>query len=694
MMIPDGATLEVPSGIVNHPFMRSTLERVWAWQGVVLLVMSASCTGPTGPQGPVGPPGEPGEPGKPPDGEIEPEIFGLVGRVSEPNGVIVAGGTVYLLPSSDVEALAQTPIDLFTSPEDTALLANDEPIEDLIDMSGASYVQATVDANGEYRFETLPEGRHFVVWFPADSDSEHLPGGDSSRASFTTDSLIGMRLDIRVSSQPSPGARYVGSSTCMVCHGLDTTAATAHNVGLQVPGVRSIMQDVSRWPRFDEGLAAFDADTTLFYFDCDPASASPAKCSVSDSTTAGSVSFELRLRRDAAVPLGTLGAYYVELVNQIDPEPARRYDVVLTYGGALNKQQYLTRRTNPNGSFSYFVLPVQYNFQGDFSNPDPSDWPWSDDHSERWFDFGIASLREPDNAQSFDNNCAGCHFTGYGLEGSDLDGWSAGAVVDAQGAFDYDGDGRLELINTGCEACHGPGSEHLEREPRSSYIVSPGLLTPGREAALCGSCHSRPMGIGAGMTGLPLSAGNEMPPPGIRRADFALEHTTRVSGDPADFFSSGDPSAHYQQYSDHIRARHYRNPERILTCTGCHNPHASFDQDYGAEVAENLNVVCTACHSEVLPLLEHVEENTAFSHSTITREFRCTECHMVPVAKSGASVPALLDSIPSSAPQVQYFWNDIAGHRMSVTDRDAFDEQPVAATNGCADCHGGFFPNQ
>ena len=43
-----------------------------------------------------------------------------------------------------------------------------------------------------------------------------------------------------------------------------------------------------------------------------------------------------------------------------------RYDVVLTYGGALGKQQYLMRReTNRSGSFSYFVLPLQYNYRGD-----------------------------------------------------------------------------------------------------------------------------------------------------------------------------------------------------------------------------------------------------------------------------------------------------------------------------------------
>ena len=92
------------------------------------------------------------------------------------------------------------------------------------------------------------------------------------------------------------------------------------------------------------------------------------------------------------------------------------------------------------------------------------------------------------------------------------------------------------------------------------------------------------------MTGLPLSADKQMPPPGIRRRDFASLYTTRVSGAPDDFFASGDSKSDYQQYSDHIRATHYRNPVRLTTCTGCHNPHVNAD-----EVAEMDSVWQPQC---------------------------------------------------------------------------------------------------
>ena len=682
----------------------------WLVTLVSASVLLVACKGDTGEQGPPGEPGEPGEPGQPPDPGLDPEPLGLVGRIAEPNGTLVPGGTVYLVPADDVAALAETPIDLFLSPEETAALDVDEPIEDLIDANAADYDQAAVDADAVYRFETLPEGSHFVVWVPAEDDDAHFPGGDSSQVSFDSASLVGMQMDIRVSSRPGPGATFVGSSTCLVCHGLQSTTRTAHNVGLQVPGVRSILQDVEPWPDFDAGLDAFEAGTTLYYFDCVDSASShddPSSCKVQVQDPGPGTRFQLRLERDAGVPLGVIGAYFIEIENLVNAEPVQRFDVVLTYGGALGKQQYLTRRTTANGNLSYFLLPLQYNYEGDFDNGSlpgggtSDDWPWRDYRSDLWYDFGTDTLRDPSvsppSGESFDNNCAGCHFTGYELQGNDMVGWSARATVDPEGAFDYDGDGRPELINTGCEGCHGPGSDHLTPVTNGRFMVSPNLLTPGRRAALCGSCHSRPLGIGGGGTGLPLSASNEMPPPGIRRASFALNHTTRVSGASESFFASGDPNLHYQEYSDHIRSTHYRNSSRMLSCANCHSPHANDADVASMDDSGNPNALCTTCHADILPAAAHAAEATGVdghaSLEPIFGPYLCTDCHMVPTARSGAAVKALLDSL-GGPPDVQYFWNDISSHRMTITRWEGDQpDQPIAFTNECGECHRDLLPN-
>lgn len=689
-------------------------SRVFSWLPLLLgaSLLLASCKGDTGEPGPEGPPGEPGPPGEVPGGDIEPEPNGLVGRVLESNMVPVLGGAVFLVPASDVEALSETPIDLFLSPEATAMLEVDEPIEDLLDANGDDYEQAGVDESGVYRFESLPEGVHFVVWVPADDDDAHLPGGDSSSSSVDTASLIGMQLDIRVSGQPSAGATYVGSSTCLGCHGLHSITRTAHNVGLQTPGVRTLLQDVEPWPNIDDGLAQFEDGTTLYYFDCDASSASshddPSNCKVQVQDPGAGVRFRINLQRDTNKPVGAIGAYFVELENAVNPGPSERFDVMLTYGGALGKQQYLSRRSNADGSLSYFLLPLQYNYDGDFDNgslpgnASSDDWPWRDYRSDLWYDFGTDSLRDPSAApgseESFDSNCAGCHFTGYELSGSDDDGWAAGATVDRDGAFDYDGDGRPELINVGCESCHGPGSDHLTPGPNGRFMISPGLLTPGRQNALCGSCHSRPLGVGAGETGLPLSADNEMPPPGIRRRDFAASYTTRVSGAPEDFWDSGDEKADYQQYSTHLQTGHYRNGSRLLSCTNCHSPHANDDEIAAMDTSGNPNALCTTCHGGLADP-DNLDSHVAFATGNTVHDgfgLLCADCHLVPTAQSGAAVPELFDPGATGTADVQYFWNDIASHRLTMTRwRDVGEplDQPLAFTNACGSCHTNLIPN-
>ncbi len=122
----------------THIINAMLIFRRGSWLSVLICAsfVIAACKGDTGEQGPEGPPGEPGPPGETPSPEIDPEPLGLVGRVIEPNMQPVPGGTVYLVPASHVEDLSEMPIDLFLSPEATAMLEVDEPIEDLLNTNG------------------------------------------------------------------------------------------------------------------------------------------------------------------------------------------------------------------------------------------------------------------------------------------------------------------------------------------------------------------------------------------------------------------------------------------------------------------------------------------------------------------------------------------------------------------------------
>ena len=625
-------------------------ENVWAVRFLLSAIMalalaaSGGCSGndgaqgPEGPPGPEGPAGPPGEPGGPPL-DLEPE--GLVGRVLDVRLLPVAGGTVYLIPAADVAALGDDEIDLQLSPLDTAALPFDEPLDDLIDTNGPTYASATVDADGVYRFTTIADERYFVTWAPDSGDTMHLPGGDQCRSSVQSADLVGTQVDIKVSGAASATATYVGSSTCLTCHGGHRSTRTAHRVGLQAAGVRGNLQDISPWPDFDAGLDKFEAGTVLFYYDCPDATTGFSKCRVSEGapTEPGAVVwFTVELNRNETIPLGQRGAYSLtveNVINGADPNSPQTYSADMTYGGAVHKQRYMTRLENDDASFSYYLLMVQYNYEGDFNFPSSNNWPWRDYHSERWYDFTNQLLIEPEESKAFDNNCAGCHFNGFRIEGDGENnkGWQALPVPDPNGAMDFDGDGRLDEINTGCEACHGPGSEHLEQRPQGGYIVSPELLTPGRELMICGRCHSRPKGLGAGGTDAPLSVDNLMPLPGTRRAVFAELYTQRVDGTATSFWpTSLDSKSHHQQYSDFIRSAHYRNEFELMTCSTCHDPHGNDDNPSQLLIAAEDNTSCTQCHIEAAPVNfppvgEHVEAATGLNHGD---SLECVTCHMVP----------------------------------------------------------------
>ncbi len=688
-------------------------RRWFAQVGLSALILLGAC------EGPVGPKGDPGDPAPIPDtgvpmdaapdvtfdsaidtavdaapdtavdaGEIPIEPDGLVGRVTDTASLPVAGGRVVLVLAADVEALAATDIDVSLPPATAAASTVDEPLEDLLDDAARTYSEATTDADGVYRFTALPDAAVFVVFVPAVADTAHLPGGTFARAAQVRASLVGSRLDMRVSANQSASARYVGSTGCVTCHGRHRTFGTAHSAGLSVPGVRGANQDTSKWPEFDAILGHFGA--TLNFYDCDGASPGAGRCKISETAPPGPavISFVADLTLDAAVPPGGAGRYQVTLRNLRNAGVAT-YDVELSYGGALWRTQLLVNVPGADGRPVRYALPFQYQHRGDDTRSNPEDWVWRDVGSSDWYDHGAGTLRTPATDSSFDAQCAGCHFTGFATEGDATNGFHASAVPNSDGAYDYDRDGRREQINLGCESCHGPGSEHLEAPVRGMAIVSPQLLTPGRALALCGSCHSNPAG-----TALPLDSEGNMPRPGLRRSELIANHWAGSEVAAGDLHPSGDARAHRLQYTDHIRSKKYRNGDVLVTCSECHDPHGRDDQPHDLQFAIRDNAGCTSCHNDPIfnaDLSMHVETETGNSHSGA--DLQCTLCHMPRTVTAGSGVEALLDESPSSAQPVQYFQGDLATHRYRISGLDRAPEQPATATQDCAFCHVSFLPN-
>lgn len=143
----------------------------------------------------------------------------------------------------------------------------------------------------------------------------------------------------------------------------------------------------------------------------------------------------------------------------------------------------------------------------------------------------------PGEKKPFD--CAYCHTTGYRSIGhqDDLPGITGTWVEDG----------------IGCEACHGPGSEHAETPAKSMHF---GDLS----AAICEQCHQR-----GGLGQKPLS---EL---GLIR--------------------------HHDQITELARG-----PHKGLNCLNCHNPHKK---------ATKAKRNCTICHSRMFNSFKsniHVKE--------------------------------------------------------------------------------------
>jgi predicted CXXCH cytochrome family protein len=632
----------------------------WSW----LAILALACEGPVGPPGVPGPPGPPGpraDAGSLADAgrelpEIPLEPDGLVGRVIDTSGAIVSGRVV-IIPASDVGTIGATALDLTIAPDAAAMVIGDEPIEDLID-THPEYSSAALDA-GVYRFAALPIGEVFVVVVP-ESDAQ-LPGGELARAARDASALVGRRVDLRVSTRPSSTARAIGSDACVSCHGLHRAYGTAHFASLRVPRRPGYEQELDRFARADEVLDRFEEGATLYFYDCDPSAVEDA-CAIAESPPPAPavVSFEVVLGRDSAVALGEPGAYRATVRDRRGTGEVS-YPIDLVYGGLIYGAQLIARTGEAR-----HALPFQYAADGDPASSFAPARRWRDVSSATFYDHTAGVLRTPASEDSFDRQCASCHFAGY-----TLDDERASAIATFEGAFDYDGDGRREQLDPGCEGCHGPGSDHVDAGGRGVAIVSPALLTTSRADAICGTCHARE---------------HASTLPGDRRAALVAS-LSDPELDPGDVHASGDPRRSRLQYAAHVQTRMHRAGAILVACSDCHDPHGTaLAHDLRAPADDNSG--CVGCHNEPefrAPRM-HVEETTGDPHAGLEQDdFVCTLCHMPPTASGGAMQPGLFDDRPP--PGRQYWLGDLASHGQRVSGFDDAELQPASAVQPCAVCH-------
>lgn len=336
----------------------------------------------------------------------------------------------------------------------------------------------------------------------------------------------------------------------------------------------------------------------------------------------------------------------VQFPGEDAPRAFTAADVAYVIGSGRNVQRY-AYKVDRN---QYMVLPAEWNVA-----------------EKKWEPYTLASAW-PDSAYDFNQNCAGCHTTGLNLE-----------------------QGRWKDDAVQCEACHGPGSDHVDtakkigRNPTDEQLTeirAAIVVTP--DAQVCGQCHSQ----GTTSAGLPF--------PIDYRPGQTLAQTFTLSepSDSAHWRSSGHAASQNMQYNEWLHSGHANaltslrasssaadsclechsadyqltalftaeqaNGDRAgaapapvtlataqygVTCTSCHTMHSKTDQDY--QLVQAPDDLCVSCHSDDKLQQVHDPVKAMFEGEQIvdqiagepsnhfTQGAKCTDCHMPPTLESG-----------------------------------------------------------
>ncbi len=289
--------------------------------------------------------------------------------------------------------------------------------------------------------------------------------------------------------------------------------------------------------------------------------------------------------------------------------------------GSRFKQRYAKRIGD-----EFYMLPAQWKVaSGKWAKYLPrKDW---------WARGGIYPPEW--NRRPYSKLCQGCHTTGYDLK----------KKVPAE-------------RNITCEACHGPGSLHVEESTRED-IVNPARLDNRFGNMVCFQCH---------MSGRPPPGPFEKYawPVGYVAGGDLTEHWMYAKPTGADSYEMwADGYAHKNrvQGNTFIRSKMYGKGVR---CTTCHDSHGSRYTSLTIKATET-NALCLTCHGEGSP--QSVLQAGLSGHTHHKREStgsRCVECHMPRTGKNAEKWDARDHSFSFVSP------SDTIRH---------------GVPNGCNNCH-------
>ncbi|CAD0185585.1 Formate-dependent nitrite reductase, periplasmic cytochrome c552 subunit [Ruegeria sp. THAF57] len=257
------------------------------------------------------------------------------------------------------------------------------------------------------------------------------------------------------------------------------------------------------------------------------------------------------------------------------------------------------------------IAPLQqYLFETEPGRLQSFDVVW-DTEQKRWFHLYPDQDLPPDDGlhwtgpyKNWNARCAECHATGF--------------------EKNYDAQTRSyastqEEIGVGCEACHGPGSAHIDWTKGQSlggdlteygFIMDWGSGQTEAEIQQCAGCHSRREAHGDGN-----------PLPGTPYHDAYNLAVLR----PGLYHPDGQILDEVYVYGSFLQSKMYAQG---VGCMDCHEPHS-------ATLRAEGNGVCTQCHSPAgnsrFPTLTSKEYDAPdhHHHPDGSDGAQCKSCHMI-----------------------------------------------------------------
>ncbi|HYM59373.1 MAG TPA: cytochrome c3 family protein [Thermoanaerobaculia bacterium] len=265
------------------------------------------------------------------------------------------------------------------------------------------------------------------------------------------------------------------------------------------------------------------------------------------------------------------------------------------------------------------------------------------------------------------SGCVGCHTSGPGAVTKNAAGdWQFKGFVDTifavddPAVLDYNNDGNFEVMNIGCESCHGAGSNHILNGGDPTLIVNPAKLSATAQTDICGRCHATSKSVPTGTFGWPYNDAT-----GTNWTPFDAKAGTSLSSFytlTSTLWPDGIHVNGGRPFNAYKNSLHATFAPHMVGCPDCHDPHAEGEGHLLREtmVEANLtiptnaddNTLCISCHATHGPFAGFTQQDVLDSTKGVTTALdkiaktveahthhpyapertmglsRCTGCHM------------------------------------------------------------------